>query len=63
MVKCNGAARLRAVDVMFIENLFEIRIALEVMLVPRTALRCTPEDVTTLEAIKAELEQQITRED
>ncbi|MBL8380131.1 MAG: GntR family transcriptional regulator [Burkholderiales bacterium] len=57
----NRGARVRAVDANFIDNLFEIRTALEVMMVRRAARRATPADVAELEAIEVVLERHIER--
>ena len=55
----NRGARVRAIDTHFVENLFEIRTALEVMMVRRAAARATEADVARLVAIEDELEAQI----
>ncbi len=45
-------ARVRSIDSSYVENLFEIRTALEVMMVRRAAARCTPSDIAELRAIE-----------
>jgi len=55
----NRGARVRAIDTHFVENLFEIRTALEVMMVRRAAARATEADIARLVAIEEELEAQI----
>jgi len=52
----NRGARVRPIDPAFVENLFEIRSALEIMLTKRAALRCTPSDLAQLNEIEDRLE-------
>jgi DNA-binding GntR family transcriptional regulator len=59
----NRGARVRSIDSGFVENLFEIRTALEVMMVRRAAVRCTPSDVAELQAIEDTLEQHMVAGD
>jgi len=62
-IEPNRGARVRSIDSSFVENLFEIRTALEVMMVRRAAARCTPGDIAELQAIEATLEQFIAAGD
>jgi DNA-binding GntR family transcriptional regulator len=57
VIEPNRGAHVRHIDAAFVENLFEIRTALEVMMVRRAASRCTPEDVAELRAIETTLER------
>jgi DNA-binding GntR family transcriptional regulator len=59
----NRGAWVRSIDSGFVENLFEIRTALEVMMVRRAAVRCTPSDVAELQAIEDTLEQHMVAGD
>lgn len=63
VIEPNRGARVRAIDARFVENLFEIRTALEVMMVRRAALRATPADIATLQRIEDALEADIARQD
>jgi DNA-binding GntR family transcriptional regulator len=58
-IEPNRGARVRSIDSSFVENLFEIRTALEVMMVRRAAARCKDSDIEELQAIQATLEQHI----
>ena len=62
-IEPNRGARVRSIDSGFVENLFEIRTALEVMMVRRAAARCTPSDIAELQAIEDTLEQRIVAGD
>ena len=62
-IEPNRGARVRSIDSSFVENLFEIRTALEVMMVRRAAARCTPSDIAELQAIEGTLEQCIVSGD
>ena len=62
-IEPNRGARVRSIDSIFVENLFEIRTALEVMMVRRAAARCTPGDIAELQAIEDTLEQLIAAGD
>lgn len=62
-IEPNRGARVRSIDSSFVENLFEIRTALEVMMVRRAAARCTPGDIMELQAIEGTLEQLIAAGD
>lgn len=57
----NRGARLRRIDRDFVGELFEIRLALEPMLVERAVVAATERDVERLRAIQAELERAIAR--
>src|SRR3954462_5558833 len=59
VIEPNRGARVRVIDTRFAENLFEIRTALEVMMVRRAAARATDADIVRLVAIEDELEAQI----
>lgn len=59
VIEPNRGARVRPVDLKFVENLFEMRVALEGMLIRQAAQRCTVADVATLNEIQDRLEQAI----
>lgn len=61
VIEPNRGARVRAIDTRFVENLFEIRTALEVMMVRRAAARATDADIARLRAIEDSLEAEIAR--
>ena len=63
VIEPNRGARVRTIDANFIDNLYEIRIALEVMLIRRAAERCRAADIEELRAIEAELERHIASAD
>ena len=63
LIEPNRGARVRSIDSSFVENLFEIRTALEVMMVRRAAARCTPSDIAELQAIEDTLEQHMVAGD
>jgi len=63
VIEPNRGARVRNIDSDFVTNLFEIRTALEVMLVRRAAQVCTPRDIAALEAIESMLESHIAAGD
>src|SRR5262245_26037780 len=50
----NRGARVRAVDVEFVRNIFDLRIAIESMLARRAAERIEPKDVAALEIVQAD---------
>lgn len=52
----NRGARVRAVDVEFVRNIFDLRIAIEAMLARRAAERIKPEQIAALEAAEREFE-------
>lgn len=52
----NRGAWVRAVDVEFVRNIFDLRIAIEAMLARRAAERIQPEQIAALEAIEREFE-------
>ena len=62
-VEPNRGARVRAVDVEFVRDMFDLRIALEAMLARRAAERITPVQLETLARIEAELEAHAARAD
>jgi len=55
-VEPNRGARVRAVDVEFVRDMFDLRIALEAMLARRAAERIRPDQFDALARIQAELE-------
>ena len=59
VIEPNRGARVRTIDTRFVENLFEIRTALEVMMVRRAAQRASPDDIAELRAIEDVLERHI----
>jgi DNA-binding GntR family transcriptional regulator len=59
----NRGARIRPVDQTFVENLFEIRSAIEVMLTKRAAQRRTSHQLQRLAELEDELEARIARAD
>lgn len=63
VIEPNRGARVRTIDANFVENLFEIRTVLEVMMVRRAARRCTDEDVVELHGIEAALERHVAAGD
>lgn len=63
VIEPNRGARVRTIDSNFVDNLFEIRTALEVMMVRRAAQRCTPGDIAGLHAIEDTLERHIADSD
>ncbi len=63
VIEPNRGARVRTIDAGFVENLFEIRTALEVMMVRRAASRCTPRDIAEIRAIEEALEQHVAKGD
>lgn len=52
----NCGARVRAVDVDFVRNIFDLRIVIESMLARRAAERIKPKHVAALNAVQADLE-------
>ncbi len=59
----NRGARVRTIDVDFVHNVFENRIALEMMLARRAAQRSRAADVDMLRAIEDDLEREIDAAD
>src|SRR5438876_6200001 len=59
----NRGARVRAVDVEFVRNIFDLRIVIESMLARRAAERITPEEIATLEAMERAYEACIEARD
>jgi len=54
----NRGARVRVVDIEFVRNIFDLRIAIEAMLARRAAERIERSNIVRLEAIQAEFETQ-----
>ena len=52
----NCGARVRAVDVDFVRNIFDLRIVIESMLARRAAERMKPKDLAALDAVQRNLE-------
>lgn len=61
IIEPNRGARVRPIDLKFVTNLFEMRTALEGMLIRQAARRCTAADVASLTEIQDRLEQAILR--
>jgi DNA-binding GntR family transcriptional regulator len=59
----NCGARVRAVDVEFVRNIFDLRIVIESMLARRAAERITHKHLSALEAVQADLERCIAARD
>jgi DNA-binding GntR family transcriptional regulator len=59
----NCGARVRAVDVDFVRNIFDLRIAIESMLARRAAERIEARDVAALEAVQDDFEACIAARD
>ena len=59
----NCGARVRAVDVDFVRNIFDLRIVIESMLARRAAERMRPEDVAALEVVQKDLEARLAARD
>lgn len=59
VIEPNRGARVRMIDVNFIDHLYEIRVALEVLLIRRAAERCRSSDIDELRAIEDDLERDI----
>jgi DNA-binding GntR family transcriptional regulator len=59
----NRGARVRAVDVDFVRNIFDLRIAIESMLARRAAERMQPESIAALEAAQRGFEACIEARD
>src|SRR5690349_17647746 len=59
----NCSARVRAVDVDFVRNIFDLRIAIESMLARRAAERIEAKDVAALEAVQDGFEACIAARD
>lgn len=57
VIEPNRGARVRPVDLKFVSNLFEMRTALEGMLMRQAARRCTAADAAALSDIEDRLEQ------
>jgi DNA-binding GntR family transcriptional regulator len=63
VIEPNRGARVRAIDANFIDNLFEIRTALEIMMVRRAAHRAKPSDIDELMSVESRLEDHISKAD
>ena len=63
VIEPNRGARVRMIDVNFIDHLYEIRVALEVLLIRRAAERCRSSDIEELRAIEDDLERDIASRD
>lgn len=63
VIEPNRGARILSVDATFVENLFEIRSALEVMLAKRAAQRRTAAHLAELGAIEERLERHVEGRD
>ena len=59
----NRGARVRGVDVDFVRNIFDIRIAIEAMLTRRAAERIKPKQIAALENVQVEFEACIAARD
>ncbi|MCW5645168.1 MAG: GntR family transcriptional regulator [Rhodoferax sp.] len=59
----NRGARIRSIDPDFVGNIFDIRNALEVLMVRRAARLRTPEQVARMRAIELDLETCVQRQD
>ncbi len=59
----NRGARIRSIDPDFVGNIFDIRNALEVLMVRRAARLRTPEQVARMRAIELDLEACVQRQD
>lgn len=59
----NRGARVRAVDVDFVRNIFDLRIAIESMLARRAAERIDVKDMAVLEAVQRDFEACIAARD
>ncbi|KVE36321.1 GntR family transcriptional regulator [Burkholderia sp. TSV86] len=63
VIEPNRGARIRTVDREFIGNVFDIRSALEVLLIRKMVIRATPEDVEALRDIESRFEAYVDAED
>ena len=59
----NCGARVRAVDVDFVSNIFDLRIAIESMLTRRAAERIKPDELAALDAVQDDYEARIAERD
>ncbi len=59
----NRGARVRAVDIDFVRDMFDLRIALEAMLARRAAERITPPQIEAIRRIEDELEAHAAHKD
>jgi DNA-binding GntR family transcriptional regulator len=63
VIEPNRGARVRTIDANFIDHLYEIRVAIEVLLIRRAAERCRSSDIEELRAIEDVLERRISSGD
>jgi DNA-binding GntR family transcriptional regulator len=61
VIEPNRGARVRPIDMAFVENFFDTRSALEVVLTRRAARLCTPAIIAELHRIETELEALMER--
>ena len=59
VIEPNRGARVRSIDISFVENFFDVRTALEVVLTRRAARNCTTAVVRELERIQGDLESRM----
>ena len=62
-IESNRGARVRAVDLGFVDSLFDLRIAVESMMTRRAAARIAEEQLDELDAIEEQLEARARRGD
>ncbi|MBI3503600.1 MAG: GntR family transcriptional regulator [Proteobacteria bacterium] len=63
VVEPNRGARVRAVDIDFVRDMFDLRIALESMLTRRAAERITPPQIDRIRRIEEDLEASVAKAD
>lgn len=63
VIEPNRGARVRPIDISFVENFFDVRTALEVVLTRRAARNCTSAVVAGLKRIQDDLESRMERGD
>lgn len=63
VVEPNRGARVRAVDIDFVRDMFDLRVALESMLARRAAERITPDRIERIRRIEDELEAHAAKAD
>ncbi|WP_155646099.1 GntR family transcriptional regulator [Burkholderia diffusa] len=56
IIEPNKGARVRSVDRYFVSNIFDLRCALEMLIVRQAVTRCTPEQLVELQSIETRLE-------
>jgi DNA-binding GntR family transcriptional regulator len=57
VIEPNRGARVRSIDVDFVRNMFDLRVAIEAMMTRRAAERATSDDLAQLAAIESRLER------